>query len=216
MLWPPNAILTATLILTPVQRLQLVTQVFASALARKEAEDDRRAGEVIHRLRELLSKGEFQPHTLDLNSVIRDVVKLVTSDALIRNVILVFDLAPGPLLVRGDRVHLQQVILNLLLNAMEALAECPGGDRTVIVQTEMSEVGTVEVAIRDCGTGLRKGTEDLVFEPFYTTKPAGMGMGLSIARSIIEAHHGRVWAANNPAHGATFHLSLPRAGDTRA
>ena len=177
-------------------------------------EDDRRAGEVIHRLRELLSKGEFQLHLLDLNTVIRDVGKLLASDALIRNVTLVFELAPGPLVVSGDRVHLQQVILNLLLNAMEAMADCPGGDRTVVVRTETGVAGTVEVAVRDAGTGLREGTENMVFEPFYTTKPAGMGMGLSIARSIMEAHHGRVWATNNPAHGATFHLSLPRVGDT--
>jgi len=176
-------------------------------------EDDRRAGEVIHRLRELLSKGEFQLHLLDLNTLIRDVAKLVASDALIRNVTLVFELAPGPLGVSGDRVHLQQVILNLLLNAMEAMAECPGGDRTVVVRTETGVAGTVEVAVRDAGTGLREGTENLVFEPFYTTKSAGMGMGLSIARSIMEAHRGRVWATNNPAHGATFHLSLPRAGE---
>ncbi len=175
-------------------------------------EDDRRAGDVIQRLRELLRKGESRPCLLDFNAVIRDVARLVASDALIRNVTVALDLAPGPLLVSGDRVQLQQVILNLLLNAMEAVAEAPRHDRMVVVRAEASAGGTLQTTVRDTGSGLREGTEELIFEPFYTTKSGGMGMGLSIARSIVEAHGGHIRVVNNPTGGATVHLSLPRAG----
>jgi signal transduction histidine kinase/integral membrane sensor domain MASE1 len=179
-------------------------------------EDDRRAGDVIQRLRELLRKGEPRPCRLDLNAVIRDVAKLMASDALIRNVTVVLDLGPDPLVVSGDRVQLQQVILNLLLNAMEAMAEGSGGVRTVLLRAEVAAGGAVLATVRDTGTGLREGTEELIFEPFYTTKSGGMGMGLSIARSIVEAHGGRIGAVRNPRRGATIHLSLPRAGESLA
>jgi two-component system, LuxR family, sensor kinase FixL len=106
---------------------------------------------------------------------------------------------------------LQQVVLNLLLNAMEAMAECVEGDRTVTVRTRNTTAKTVHVSVQDTGPGLRDDTQELVFEPFYTTKPDGMGMGLSISRSIIEAHGGVIWVANNPARGTTFHFTLPWA-----
>jgi two-component system, LuxR family, sensor kinase FixL len=173
-------------------------------------DDDKRAGEVIQRVREFLSKGEPQRVPLDLNVLVKDVAKLLSSDAIIRNVTMTFDLARDPVVVYGDRVQLQQVILNLLLNAMEAMAECAGPDRSIIVRTEtVGMLETVHMSVTDAGVGLGTGATEVVFEPFYTTKPAGMGMGLAIARSIIEAHGGVVWALNNPIGGATFHFAMP-------
>jgi two-component system sensor kinase FixL len=150
-----------------------------------------------------------------LNTLIRDVAKLLASDAVIRNVTLALDLHSEPVVVNGDRVQLQQVILNLLLNAMDAMADGADGDRTITLRTEQTEVDAVHVAVQDAGTGLGPDVEDRIFEPFYTTKSAGMGMGLSIARSIVHAHEGLIWATNNPARGATFHLALPRDGGRR-
>lgn len=173
--------------------------------------DVKRAGEVIHSLRDLLRKDACPHVLLNLNALSRDVVKLVSSDAVIRNVTVTLDFDPQPALVHGDRIQLQQVVLNLLLNAMEAMAEGIGGDRTVTVRTRNIEAQTVQVSVQDTGPGLRDGTQDLVFKPFYTTKPAGIGMGLSITRSIIEAHGGVIWAANNPPRGVAFHFTLPRA-----
>jgi signal transduction histidine kinase/integral membrane sensor domain MASE1 len=179
-------------------------------------EDVKRASEVIQRLRDLLRKDEFQDVLLDLNVLSRDVVKLVSSDAVIRNVTVTFDFDPQPACVHGDRVQLQQVVLNLLLNAMEAMAECAEGDRTVTVCTRNTEAKTVHVSVQDTGPGLRDDTQELVFEPFYTTKPEGMGMGLAISRSIIEAHGGVIWVANNPTRGTTFHFTLPWASGKSA
>lgn len=174
---------------------------------------DKRAAEVIQRLRDLLRKGESQQIPLGLNAVIRDVAKLVSSDAVIRNVTVTLVLDPDLPIVIGDRVQLQQVILNLLINGMEAMGESAGGERPLVVRTERTEAKGVQVSVRDAGMGLGDGTQELVFEPFYTTKPAGMGMGLAIVRSIIEAHEGAIWAVNNPTRGAAFHFTLPGAGE---
>ena len=171
--------------------------------------DDKRAGEVIQRLRDLLRKDVPHQLVLDLNALIRDVARLLSSDALIRNVTITLDLDPRPLTVTGDRVQLQQVVLNLLVNAMEAMADGAEGDGSIVVRTQYTDVEAVHVAVQDAGPGLREGTHDLVFEPFYTTKPAGMGMGLSIAKSIVEAHGGVIWAANNPGRGVTVHFAMP-------
>ena len=173
-------------------------------------DDDNRAAEVIQRVREFLRKGEPQRVPLDLNVLVKDVAKLLSSDAIIRNVTMTFDLARDPVVVYGDRVQLQQVILNLLLNAMEAMVECTGPDRSIVVQTEPAGMlETVHLSMKDAGVGLGTGSTEVVFEPFYTTKPAGMGMGLAIARSIVETHGGVVWALNNPTGGATFHVAMP-------
>jgi signal transduction histidine kinase/integral membrane sensor domain MASE1 len=177
-------------------------------------DDDKRAGEVIRRLRDFLRKGETQRMPLDLNSVVRDVTGLVSSDAVIRNVTVTLDVDSGPPLVWGDRIQLQQVVLNLLLNAMEAMGDGAGGERTVAVRTRATDGRTVQLSVQDTGTGFHEGTQDVAFEPFYTTKPAGMGMGLSIARSIIEAHGGTIRALNNPTGGATVEFDLPVAKDT--
>jgi len=166
---------------------------------------------VIRRLRGLLRKGEVQLSVLDLNGLIRDVAKLLSSDAIIRNLSVRLELDPDPVFVSGDAVQLQQVVLNLLLNAMEAMAECAEDGRTITVRTENTEADTVHVSLQDAGPGLREGTQQQVFEPFYTTKPSGVGMGLAISKSIIEAHGGRIWATDNATAGATFHFLLPLA-----
>jgi len=171
-------------------------------------EDDKRAGEVIDRLRELLRKGETEVVLLDLNALVKDVVKLLGSDALIRRVTMDLDISPEPLIVTGDRIQLQQVVLNLLVNAMEAMADCPADERIVSVHTERCDRETVRVSVRDTGPGIRNGDEDLLFEPFYTTKVTGMGMGLSISRAIVEAHGGRIEATNNVVRGATFSFAM--------
>jgi signal transduction histidine kinase len=142
--------------------------------------------------------------------LIQDVVKLVASDALIRNVTVSLDFLADSVIVSGDRVQLQQVVLNLLLNAMEAATEEPARDRRVVIRTALASADAVRVSLHDAGPGIREGTEDLIFEPFYTTKAAGMGMGLSIARSIIEAHGGAIGATSNATRGATVHFTVPR------
>ena len=172
-------------------------------------DDDKRAGEVIHRLREFLRKGDAKLVSLDVNVLIQEVTRLLSSDALMRNVTLTLDLDPELPTVTGDRVQLQQTVLNLLLNAMEAMSESARGERPLVVRTARPDARTVRVSVQDAGPGLRAGSEALVFEPFYTTKPAGMGMGLAIAHSIIDAHGGDIWVTNNTTRGATFHFTLP-------
>jgi two-component system, LuxR family, sensor kinase FixL len=169
--------------------------------------DDRRAAEVITRMRELLRKSEPDTAHLDLNDLIRDVTKLVVSDALIRNVQLAMELTPSPLVVRGDRVQLQQVVLNLLINALEALGDLRDGERQVGIRSRHM-VGDIQVAVWDSGPGFEPGSEHKAFEPFYTTKAGGMGMGLSITRTILEAHGGTV-RARNGTRGAIVEFTLP-------
>jgi two-component system sensor kinase FixL len=175
-------------------------------------QDDKRAADVIRRLREFLRKGETDMRVLDLNGLVQDVVGLLGSDLVIRNIQMRLDLAAATALVKGDRVQLQQVILNLLLNAVEAMTDSDQADRTLTVRTRLAERDLVRVSVADTGPGLPAGTEEMMFEPFYTTKPTGMGMGLAIARSIIAAHGGTIAVEANLARGATFHVSLPSAG----
>jgi signal transduction histidine kinase/integral membrane sensor domain MASE1 len=173
--------------------------------------DDKRAGEVIRRLRDLLQKGDAERLPIDVNGLIRDVVRLVNNDAVIRNVTVRVEPAPISTIVTGDRVQLQQVVLNLLLNALDALAGSITRERTVVVRTERRDTRTVRVSVEDSGPGLSADAETWLFQPFHTTKATGMGMGLSISRTIIEAHEGRIGAANNAKGGATFHFVLPLA-----
>jgi two-component system, LuxR family, sensor kinase FixL len=173
--------------------------------------DDRRAGEVIRRMRDMMTKTGSEPVLLDVNALIRDVAVLMTSDTIIRNVPMVLELARDAPHVRGDRVELQQVILNLLVNAMDAVGDRPVAERGVIVRSERNGDDTVLLSVKDSGLGLLPGVEGNIFEPFFTTKTTGMGMGLAIARSIVETHGGHIWAENNPHLGATFYVSLPLA-----
>jgi two-component system, LuxR family, sensor kinase FixL len=171
--------------------------------------DNSRAGEVIRRIRALVKKEELEVASLDLAALVRDVVMLVHSDAILHNVRISVELDKGLPAVRGDRVQLQQVMLNILLNAFDAMKECRADDREVKLRAKQSDTGFIQVAVSDHGAGLSGDKLEKIFEPFYTTKGEGLGMGLSICRSIIQAHDGRLWAENNTNSGATFYFTVP-------
>jgi C4-dicarboxylate-specific signal transduction histidine kinase len=174
---------------------------------------DQRAGDVIHRLRLMLKKGELQEHCddVDLNEVIRDVVNLMRSDLINRNVTLDTDLAQKLPAITGDRVQLQQVLLNLALNGCEAMADYNSSERRLLIASQW-ENGAVRVSVADRGSGIPEEKMQQVFDRFFTTKKEGMGLGLSVCRTIIDAHRGKIWATNDAGCGATFHFSLPIVG----
>ena len=174
--------------------------------------DDKRAAEVIKRLRALLQRGETQFQPLDINEVINEALTFAHGDVVLRNVTVRTSLAPELPAVRGDRVQLQQVLLNLIVNACDAMNSNESVERELTVATALDSAGDVHVAIGDRGHGIAEARLDQVFEPFYTTKADGLGFGLSISRSIIAAHTGRLWAENNPDRGATFNFSIPVGG----
>jgi len=170
--------------------------------------DDLRASEVVRRIRELVRTHELERQPLDLNEVTSGVVQLLGADATRRGVAVETELAAALPAVRGDRVHLQQVLLNLLLNGMDAMAEMPEPQRRLAVRTASGD-GGVEVSVTDAGPGIPPERLPRLFDSFFTTKKDGMGMGLTIARSIVEAHGGRIWVDGNPAGGATFRFTVP-------
>jgi two-component system sensor kinase FixL len=169
--------------------------------------DDERTAGMIRRVRHVLSKGEASLEPLDLNGLVREVVRLLASDAMTRGVAIRLELDAGCPRIAGDRIQLQQVVLNLLINSMDAMMEVE--HRAIQVRTERSIDGAVCLSVSDSGGGLRESAVAQAFEPFFTTKASGMGMGLTIARSIVEAHAGKIAAFNNPDVGATFTVSLP-------
>jgi signal transduction histidine kinase len=171
--------------------------------------DDQRAGSVIDRLRSLLTRRELELKPLVLGELLAETITLAQSDARSRHVTLVLDVPAHLPAVRGDRVHLQQVILNLILNGMDAMTGGAKTGRTLTVRAEPADDGGVQIAVSDCGTGIPAGNLDRLFEPFFTTKPNGMGMGLAISQTIIEAHGGRLWGGNNVTRGAVFKFALP-------
>jgi signal transduction histidine kinase len=174
--------------------------------------DDRRAGDVIEQMRTLIKRRTLQMHPLALTEVVEDVISLVHSDALARHVALDYVMTPGLPLVSGDRVHLSQVLLNLVINGMDAIQTSPTSNKRVVIEARAREEGRVEVAVTDSGPGLPLGVIDKVFDPFYTTKSSGLGMGLPISRTIIEAHGGRLWAEQAPnGSGLTFRFTLTQA-----
>ena len=181
-------------------------------------QDNSRAGEVIHRMRALVKKGELDIMPLDLAALIRDVVLLVRSDATLHNIHVSLEVDTHLPPVRGDKVQLQQVTLNLLLNAFDAMHDCPPDKREIHVRAARDGGRMVEITVADHGAGLTIDKLEKIFQPFYTTKHDGLGLGLSISRSIIEAHGGRLWADNNPDRGATFYFTLPVSsfGDDRS
>jgi C4-dicarboxylate-specific signal transduction histidine kinase len=171
--------------------------------------DDKRAGEVIRRMRTLLKKGQPQHELHSLNDLVREVARLVANDMLLRGADLHLELAPSLPAVRGDGIQLQQVVLNLLINALEATASVPAGQRHIWARTHSTRQEQVELSVRDSGGGIEPSRLPLIFEPFYSTKEQGLGMGLTISRSIVEAHGGRLWAESPPGQGALIGCVLP-------
>jgi len=171
--------------------------------------DDQRASEVIRRMRGLLRKHELAPQAIEINEAVEEVLRLLSIDAPARKVAIKFEGAAGLPRVWCDPVHFQQVVLNLVLNGMEAMAGIPEGKRQVVLRTGPGDNGTVKVAVADSGPGIPVDRLPRLFEPFFTTKKEGMGMGLSIARTIVEAHHGKIWVENNSETGATFCFTVP-------
>jgi signal transduction histidine kinase len=175
--------------------------------------DDKRAAEVIHRLRALVSKGDLAHVPLDINDVVAEVAQVVRSDVALRRVPMTVDLAPGLPGIRGDRIQLQQVVLNLVLNGLEAMADPPDRERALAVRTARAGDRAIRVAVEDSGVGIDADDVERMFEPLYTTKRDGLGMGLAIARTIVHAHGGDLSASNNPAGGATFAFTVPTCGE---
>jgi signal transduction histidine kinase len=171
--------------------------------------NDKRASEVIRKVRDLLKKEEPQYVPLDINSVIQETLALIRGDSILKESALVTELALGLPTVTGDRVQLQQVLLNLILNAVAAMRTLEAASRRLVVKTEKQEDNSVKVSVRDSGMGIDEAHEEHIFEPFYTTKPTGMGMGLAISQRIINALGGAILAENNPDRGATFSFVLP-------
>ncbi len=173
--------------------------------------DNHRAADVIRRVRRILRKVPTEVKSLELNDVVREVFEFVSTQANLRNVILINRPTSQLLAITGDRVQLQQVIINLIINGMDATAGAPNDRRKIIGRTAWRSDGFAEVSISDFGPGLSEDNLKNIFNPFFSTKPEGMGMGLSIARTIIEAHNGRIWADNHVTGGAVFRLVLPLA-----
>jgi C4-dicarboxylate-specific signal transduction histidine kinase len=175
--------------------------------------DGKRAGDVVGRIRALIKKARPRKDDLEINEAVLEVIALTRSELVKNGVSLQTQLAEGLPLVQGDRVQLQQVLLNLIMNAVEAMGSVNHGSRELLIGTGANESGGVRISVQDSGPGLNSQVFDRLFDPFYTTKADGMGMGLSICRSIIEAHDGRIWASAMPGPGSTFNVSLPGAVD---
>jgi C4-dicarboxylate-specific signal transduction histidine kinase len=174
--------------------------------------DSDRAGDIIGRIRDLIKKAPPRKDRLDINEAIHEVIELTRAEAVKNSVSVQMQLAEGLPLIEGDRVELQQVILNLIVNAVEAMSETSAGARELLITTVQPKPNGVLVAVKDSGPGLAL-TIERVFDPFYTTKPSGLGLGLSICRSIIEAHGGRLWGEANLPRGAVFQFAVPAQGD---
>jgi PAS domain S-box-containing protein len=171
--------------------------------------DGIRAGDVIGRIRDLIRKAPPRKDRVEINEAIREVIELTRGEAVKNGVSVQTKFANGLPLIHGDRIQLQQVLLNLIINAVEAMSGVSEGARELLVSTGKAEAGGVLVAVRDSGPGLAPATLERLFEPFYTTKSSGMGLGLPICRSIIDAHRGRLWASANVPRGAIFQFTVP-------
>jgi signal transduction histidine kinase len=181
----------------------------ARETARRTIRDGNRAADVITRLRTLFSKRAVSMEPIDLNKAAREVMALCWGDLQRSGVTMRTELADGLPLVGGDRVQLQQVIMNLLRNGADAMSGVDDRPRQLLIRTEQDQGDYVRLSLQDTGIGFGPDGVERLFEPFYTTKSEGMGIGLSVSRSIIESHHGRLWAASNDGSGATFSFSIP-------
>jgi two-component system, LuxR family, sensor kinase FixL len=174
--------------------------------------EDKRASEVIRRLRLWLKKGEVQQHPLQINKVVQDVLELIRSDLINQKITVETELPRNLPTVSVDPVQLQQVLLNLVVNACDAMAGCNNSQRRLVIRTGIENGGSaVVVSVTDQGTGIPEEKMEQIFEPFFSTKEKGMGIGLSVCRTIIAAHRGKLWATNNLDRGATFYFSIPMA-----
>jgi signal transduction histidine kinase len=169
---------------------------------------------VIGRVRALSNKTDIRKAPVDVNAVVNEVVVLVQRELASHRVLLRIDLEPALPVVIADRIQLQQVILNLVINGMEAMQTVADRPRELVIQSRVDDAHQVLVAVTDSGVGISAENADRLFNPFFTTKSSGMGMGLSICRSIMEAHGGRLWATANVPHGAAFQFTLPVKADT--
>ena len=206
---PLGAILRNTEAAELMLRASTVDREALQELVADIQRDDRRAGLVIERLRSLLKRRELDLQPLAVDGIVQDVLTLVHSDSAARHIHIDCRLDPSLPAVQGDRVHLSQVLLNLLLNAMDAVADLTPDRRRVVVGAGKNGDGTIELYVADAGIGVPPDAVAQVFEPFFTTKPAGMGMGLAISRSIVESHGGRISVSNEPGQGARFSVVLP-------
>ena len=172
--------------------------------------EDKHASEVIRRLRRWLKKDEVQQHSLQINRVVEDVLQLIRSDLVSQTVTVDTELAPHLPTVTGDPVQLQQVVVNLVVNACDAMTDCNTSERRLLIRTGIENGSrVVTVSVTDRGDSIPEERMEQIFEPFFTTKAKGMGLGLSVCRTIIAAHRGKLWVTNNADCGATFHFSLP-------
>ncbi len=183
----------------PEELIEIVDRIRREAL---------RAGEIIRRLRELVRKAEPRRAPVNINALVREVAALIDGEARERGVVIDLTLRPDLPEIEGDAIAIEQVLINLARNALEAIHESPGDTPALAVETRQCDPRTVEVIVRDTGPGLVNGAA-VIFEPFHTTKPGGLGMGLAISRTIVEGHGGTLTAASNPTRGATFRFTLP-------
>jgi PAS domain S-box-containing protein len=177
-------------------------------------EDGNRASEVIRRVRALANKTDIEKVALDVNDVVRETIPLVQHELISHHVSFRMELAPALSMILGDRVQLQQVVINLVMNGIEAMQSVTDRPRELVIRSRQEEAQRVLVSVTDWGVGISAENADRLFNAFFTTKSGGMGMGLSICRSIVEAHDGRLWATANVPHGATFQFTLPANADT--
>jgi C4-dicarboxylate-specific signal transduction histidine kinase len=185
----------------------------ARAAAMRIAKDAQRAGEIVNRVRQLFKKGTSQREFLDVNEIIREMIVLLRGEITRYNIFVGTELAAGLPQVMADRVQLQQVLMNLMINGIEAMKDVNGMGELAI-RSQKTEAQEVVVSVTDSGVGLPAQQTEQIFNPFFTTKPHGTGMGLRISRSIIESHGGRLWAADNTPRGAIFYFTLPTNAET--
>ena len=184
----------------------------ARQTAERIVDNGNRASNIIERIRELAKRSPTQKERLNINKPIQEIISLTATEIQQNRISLRTQLSDDLPLVLGDQVQLQQVLLNLILNAIEAMSSATEGTREMLISSTNNEFGDVLVTVRDSGCGLEINTLDRLFDAFYTTKRNGMGMGLAISRSIVEAHDGQIWATPNPPHGAIVQFTLPAAG----
>jgi C4-dicarboxylate-specific signal transduction histidine kinase len=180
----------------------------ARAAVSRIVQDGKRAGEIVNRVRLLFKKSPLQRELVDLNEIIREMNALLESEATRYNIVVRTELAADLSQVMGDRVQLQQVLMNLMMNSIDAMRDVDG-TRELTIKSQRGEDGQVLISVSDTGVGLPPQQADKIFNPFFTTKAHGTGMGLRISRSIVESHGGRLWASDNSPRGATFQFTLP-------